>query len=101
MIMDTARIKRFPVLLFLALFFLIAGASNAMATSANITASGNEGAIPVSASAVFSTHTFCSGSGDNKTCWTDNSGTESVLHSHKIMRYSETLLGMKQIEKRG
>jgi hypothetical protein len=48
------------------------------ATSASINVDGNEGAVGVSAEASFSTHTFCSGSGDNKKCWEDDTGTLSV-----------------------
>jgi len=51
------------------------------ATSASISASGNEGAITVSASGSFSSHEFCTGSGENKVCRTDSSGTLSVSHN--------------------
>ena len=44
--------------------------ATALATSATIAVSGNEGTITISATASFSTHEFCSGSGDDKECWT-------------------------------
>jgi hypothetical protein len=53
----------------------------ALATSASISLSGNEGAIPVQASATFTNHLFCDGNSPPN-CWHDNSGTLSVTYNH-------------------
>ncbi len=47
------------------------------ATSASISISGQEGAIPLSASATFTKYKFCNGASPPD-CWYDNSGTLSV-----------------------
>jgi hypothetical protein len=50
------------------------------ATSASISLSGNEGAIPLRALASFTNHEFCNSS-KPPACWHDNSGTLRVTHS--------------------
>ncbi len=53
---------------------------SAYATSASISVSGNEGAVSVSATGSFSTHKFCTGTGDDEECWNDSSGTLYIYH---------------------
>jgi len=49
----------------------------AAATSASISISGQEGALPLQASGEFSEYTFCDGA-HPPNCWTDNSGSLTV-----------------------
>ena len=53
----------------------------AAATSASISISGQEGAIPLSASATFTKYKFCNGASPPD-CWYDNSGTLAVRQKH-------------------
>ena len=53
----------------------------AAATSASISVSGNEGALPLDASAEFTKHKFCNGASPPD-CWYDNSGTLTVSQKH-------------------
>ncbi|MBI5591690.1 MAG: hypothetical protein HY881_14545, partial [Deltaproteobacteria bacterium] len=73
-----------PILsfLFVAVFCSFVGVSTAYATSASITVSGNEGAIPLSASATFSAYTHCDSSGN---CVTVNSGTLHVYQDNSCI----------------
>ncbi|WP_321283832.1 hypothetical protein [uncultured Vibrio sp.] len=52
----------------------------AAATSASISISGQEGALPLQASGEFSEYTFCDGA-KPPNCWTDNSGSLAVRHT--------------------
>ncbi len=70
------------LIFYLALLCSIALPAMALATSASISVSGNEGAITVSASASFTNHTHCSGTGDDKKCWKDNSGSMGVYRNN-------------------
>ena len=73
-----------PILsfLFVAVFCSFTGAVAAHATSASITVSGNEGAIPLSASATFTAYTHCDSAGN---CWTVNSGTLRVYKDNSYI----------------
>jgi len=62
-------------------FFPLILAAEEDATSASITLSGVEGAIPLQASATFATHTFCNGASPPD-CWKSNSGTLTVSQKH-------------------
>lgn len=54
--------------------------TNAWATNASISVSGNEGAIPLTASASFTTYQHCD-NGQPPNCWNTDSGTLYVHHN--------------------
>ena len=67
------------------ILILLINSGSAIATSASITVSGNEGAIPLNASASFTTYTTCD-SNEPPNCTDHNSGTLSIYQDDSLIR---------------
>jgi hypothetical protein len=73
-------IRRISIGLFFSVCLTVILPALGAATSASISLSGNEGAIPLNASASFTKHKFCN-SKKPPDCWYNDSGTLRVTHA--------------------
>ena len=76
--------RKFSSIFVISFLLYLFSSGLAWATNASITVSGNEGAIPLNASATFTSYEHCD-SEDPPNCWYVDSGTLYVYHGSSLM----------------